>query len=107
MYATIRQYTVKPEQKAEVLREVRENFTPLLREIPGLVSYEGIDAGDDLVFVSVFETKEGAEESTRRATEFAKQRPRLADLLPGRKVSEGEVAVHTAIEPGRSAASGR
>ena len=93
MYATTRRYTVQERRdKDAFIRDVRENFLPLVSEIPGFVAYYAIDAGDKLESVSVFETKEGAAESTRRAADFVKQ-IRSAKLSKP-EITEGEVTVH-------------
>jgi hypothetical protein len=93
MYATTRRYTVKDRgDKDAFTRDVRENFLPLITDIPGFVAYYAIDGGDTLESVSVFETKEGATESTRRAADFVKQ-VRTAKLSTP-EITEGEVMVH-------------
>ncbi|MFF8838702.1 hypothetical protein [Streptomyces sp. NPDC015130] len=54
---------------------------PLLRRVPGFVSYYFVDAGDGvMVSVSVFEDRSGAEESIERAADFVREN--LAPLLP-------------------------
>ena len=93
MYATTRRYTVKERRDKDAFtRDVRETFLPMVSEIPGFVAYYAIDAGDKVESVSVFETKEGAEESTRRAADFVKQ-TRTAQLSKP-EITEGEVIVH-------------
>ncbi len=95
MYATIRRYTVQGGgQTEEMVRDIRENFVPLVSQVPGFVSYQVLDAGDRLVTVSVFESKEGADESTRRAAEYVKQSPAFQGGLSQPDITAGEVKVH-------------
>ncbi|MEU6474790.1 hypothetical protein ACFXJM_23185 [Streptomyces massasporeus] len=90
MYAVIRRYEGVTEP-AEAGRRVNEEFLPLLREVQGFVAYYWVDAGDGvMVSTSVFQDRSGAEESTRRAKDFV--RDRLAELLPQPpQVTAGEV----------------
>ena len=84
MYATTRRYEgVKdPAQAAKV---VQEGFVPIISKVPGFVAYYFVDAGNGVMAsTGIFETQEGAEESTRRAAEFVKEH--LAPLLPNAPV---------------------
>src|SRR5918911_3627963 len=103
MFATIRRYTVQGAQMEEMARDIRENFLPRITQVPGFVSYDVLDAGDRLVTVSVFETREGAEESTRRAAEYVKQNPTFQRGLSKPEITQGEVRVHEAAERGARA----
>ena len=102
MYATIRRYEVAEDgQMDEITRDIRENFLPMISELPGFVSYDVLDAGGRLATVSVFETKEGADESTRRAAEYVKQNPTFQRRLSKPGITQGEVTLHKAAERGR------
>ncbi|MFD4721369.1 hypothetical protein ACIOWI_24260 [Streptomyces sp. NPDC087659] len=60
---------------------MNEGFVPLMREIPGLLAYYWVDAGNGvMVSTSVFEDESGAEASIRKAADFV--RDHLAPLLP-------------------------
>ena len=59
MYASIRRYTIEQERMSQFMRDIRQNFLPLISQVPGFISYEAVNAGDRLVTVSMFETKEG------------------------------------------------
>ena len=93
MFATIRRYNVKREQIAELTRTINTNFAPKLTEIAGFVSYDVLNTGGRLATVSVFETREGANESTRRASEFVKK-DLAAMNLSSPEILEGDVSVH-------------
>ncbi|MEU9572512.1 hypothetical protein AB0D62_22130 [Streptomyces massasporeus] len=90
MYAVFRRYEGVTEP-AEAGRRVNEEFLPLVRQVQGFVAYYWVDAGDGvMVSTSVFQDRSGAEESTRRAKDFV--RDRLAALLPQPpQVTAGEV----------------
>jgi hypothetical protein len=106
MYATIRRYEVAEDgQMDEITRDIRENFLPMISELPGFVSYDVLDAGGRLATVSVFETKEGADESTRRAAEYMKQNPTFQRRLSKPGITQGEVTLHKAAERGRGPAT--
>ena len=98
MHTTIRQYDVQRGQMSEIMRSIQDEFIPLVSAIAGFVAYEALDAGDRLVTISTFDSKEGAEESTRRATKFVEERPDMAKAFSSRQVLEGEVRVHKAVE---------
>jgi hypothetical protein len=70
---------------------VNEEFVPLIRQIPGLLAYYWIDAGNGvMVSTSVFESEAGAEESIKKAAAFV--RDNLASLLPNPpQVMSGQV----------------
>ncbi|MFE9622960.1 hypothetical protein [Streptomyces sp. NPDC006527] len=94
MYAVVRRYEGVTDP-AEAGRQVNEGFVPLLRQVQGFVAYYWVDAGEGvMVSTSVFQDRAGAEESTRRAGDFV--RDRLAALLPNPpQVTAGEVMAHS------------
>ena len=93
MYTAIRRYQMDPGVVNELIRRVEAKFVPMVSQVPGFVGYYVIDAGGGTVAsVSVFEDRAGAEESTRRAADWV--RDRLASLLPNPpQVTAGEVVV--------------
>lgn len=92
MYASIRRYRT-PDPEA-IRRNVEVGFLPILRKQPGFVSYTLVHAGNGvMVSVSVFETREGADESNRMAAEWVAQN--VAPLVQGRPdITQGEVVAH-------------
>jgi heme-degrading monooxygenase HmoA len=103
MHATIRRYRIRAGSMDEIVRRVQSEFVPLIRRIPGFVSYHVLDAGNDIVMsVSVYERKEGAEEGNQRAAEWVKAN--LAPSIEGPvHVTVAEVKV-TATAPAAAAA---
>jgi hypothetical protein len=98
MHATIRQYTMKRDRAADLLRSIQDEFVTEVSKIPGFISYEAVDAGDRLVTISMFEGKDGSEESTRRAAKFVASHPEFSQGIGPAQVTEGEVKVHKATE---------
>src|SRR6478735_2565211 len=93
MHTVIRKYKLNANANAEFNRQVNEGFVPIVSGVRGFVSYQGIDAGNgEWTSISVFETKDGAEESNRRAADFvqAQLRPLIAS---GPDVVEGNLVV--------------
>jgi quinol monooxygenase YgiN len=96
MFAAIRYYQAEPPSVDEVVRRVQEGFVPLIRDTPGFVSYILLipsDREDEVVSVSVFEDRRGAEESNEKAAEWVAQN--LSELLrPAPEFADGEVVVY-------------
>jgi hypothetical protein len=80
----------------KVAQLAREGFIPIISEMPGVVAYYLVDAGDGVtVSTSVFEHKEAEEQSNFRAGEFIAEH--LAPFLPNPpQVTTGEVVAYKA-----------
>jgi hypothetical protein len=72
MQATIRRYEgVDAARTNELVERVNETLVPQLRELHGFSGYYLIDAGDGVISsVSLFETLEQAEESTKLVSKW-------------------------------------
>jgi hypothetical protein len=92
MYASIRKYTA--ESPAEVAQLVKEQFIPRISKISGFLSYYVIDLGTGIATVSIFETKEGEEESNKAAAGWVKES--LSGKLGPVAITVGEVLAHSA-----------
>ncbi|MGW5663153.1 hypothetical protein ACWEWG_24085 [Streptomyces sp. NPDC003758] len=90
MYAAIRRYEGVTDP-AEAGRRVSEEFVPLIRQIPGLLAYYWVDAGDGvMISTTVFQSEEGAAESIDKAAAFV--RDNVASLFPNPpQVMSGQV----------------
>src|SRR5262249_55727041 len=90
MYAVVRRYTIKPGGARELAARAEQEFVPIIKAVPGFVSYMYMEGGqewgrDVLATVSIFDSRDGAEESVRRAakwvgdnlTEFAPSQPAI------------------------------
>jgi hypothetical protein len=78
MYATIRRYTANKGTIRGSVKKIQDIFLPMLKSIPGFVSYNFIEGGEedgrDVVVTTTFcQTREGCEESARRAAAFVKE----------------------------------
>jgi len=113
MFVTIRRYS--PQNGAinkaslEVLRrQLRDEFLPSLRKIPGFAGYYVLNVGDrELVTLSLCESKEGSMESSRCSAEYTFRNPLVYEL--GRpEVVEGEVLTssHSSVETTAKATNG-
>lgn len=96
MYATIRRYTLKDPSKAkaafaDLKPRLEQKFTPMLHDVPGFHGYYVLTSNDrELVTVSIFETRDGAQESNRRAAEFVRIDP-MKDEMGTPEIIEGEL----------------
>ena len=95
MYAVIRRYRLAEGASVEeVMGRVHRGFVPIISRVPGFVAYHAIDLGNGaVVSVSIFDGRDAAEESTRRAADYIRQE--LASLFAGPpEVEHGEVGAH-------------
>ncbi len=93
MYMVIRRYQeVDPSSVDEVMRHIDEGFTPIIKDAPGFLAYYGLDTGGrEIATVSIFEDRDGAEESIRLAADYILKQ-NLTPLLPNPpEVIAGEV----------------
>ena len=94
MYALVRRYEgVDPGDIDQIVRQVDAGFVPILEQTRGFQGYWAIRAEDGVVVsITLFDDREGAEESQRQAAGFVREH--LAALLPKPPlVSAGEVVV--------------
>ena len=92
MFATIRHHKVHGAEADALSQQGKDDFVPIIKEMPGLIAYT-IIAGEDMVStISIFADKAAAEESTRRAIEWAKTQ--ITTFEVPTEVIQGEVVVH-------------
>jgi len=66
MYAVIRRIKVQPGSTDEVVQRAESGLVPIISSVPGFVEYVGVQVEEDVALtISLFETQEQAEESTR------------------------------------------
>ncbi len=98
MYATIRRYAPKAGAVTkgaldDLKHRIEDGFLPIVQDVQGFHSYCAVNVGDkELVTISLFEDKNGATESNRRAADFVKKDP-LKDQLGSPEILEGELLV--------------
>ena len=95
MYATVRRYTAKKGAAAGLRAELKKSFLPVVRSIKGFEKYYYVSGGEEngrdvLLTVTVCQTREGVEESVRKAAEWVKQHARDADVASP-VITSGEV----------------
>ena len=93
MYVTVRRYEGVTDP-AEAGRQVNEGFLEIISKVPGFVGYYWVDAGGGvMISTSIFENQSGAEESTKRAADYVREK--MASLLPKPpQITAGEVIAH-------------
>jgi predicted solute-binding protein len=97
MYMAIRKYQMTPGASVQdIVRRVQVGFVPVISQTPGFVAYHILDTGSGTITsVSLFQDQAGADESTRRASEWVSQNLASLLLLPA-QLTAGEVVYSTA-----------
>jgi hypothetical protein len=100
MHAVIRRYEgIDSTRLEEVIGAIKDDFIHRIGQIEGMNAYHVIDAGPGvLATIGIFETAQGAEESTQLAAAYIRDEG-FADAFPTPpQVTEGEiVAQHTGV----------
>jgi hypothetical protein len=99
MHATLRRYEgVESSRTVELTRKVDENLIPKLKELPGFSGYYLIDAGNDVMTsISLFDTAEQADKSSRIASNWVRDE-KLETALPNApKITFGEVVARDVV----------
>ena len=93
-FAVIRHYHFDPKNGAEIDKQVREGFVPLIRKAKGFIRYYWLDTGTgEGASFGLFKDKAGADESVRLAADFVQQH--LSKLVTSKpEVIEGPVVAH-------------
>ena len=97
MYMVIRRSSALPGKIDQAAQAVEEGeLWSVISSVPGFVEYYFLQMGDVGFSVSIFETQEAAEESTRRTMDYIRQSPIAASIMQGpyEVVAKGEVPVH-------------
>ena len=100
MFATIRRYeSIDQARTRELVKKADETLVPSLSDLPGFTGYYLIDTGNGVMSsISVFDTPEHADESTRLASNWVRDE-KLETVLPNApKITSGEVVVHKTRE---------
>ena len=94
MFAVIRHYHFDKKNSAEIDRQIREGFVPLIKKAKGFVRYYWLDTGNgEGASFGVFKDKAGADESVRLAAEFVKKEM-SGFLVQKPEVIEGPIKAH-------------
>jgi hypothetical protein len=74
MYVTLRRYGGVTDP-TEAGRRVNEAFLAIIRKVPGFVAYYFVDSGGGVaISPGIFENQSGAEESNKRAADYAREK---------------------------------
>lgn len=94
MFAVIRHYHFDPANSAEIDRQVREGFVPLIKKAKGFKRYYWLDTGNgEGASFGLFADKAGADESVHLAADFI--RDHLSKLMTSKpEIVEGPVVAH-------------
>jgi len=93
MHATVRRYDgVNESRRDELTKKVNEALIPQLSELPGFSGYYLVENGSGVMTsISLFDSQDHADESTRLAATWIKDE-QLVDALPNPpKVTFGKV----------------
>ena len=93
MFAVIRHYHFNPKDGAEIDRQIREEFVPIVKNAKGFVRYYWLDTGEG-ASVSVFKDKAGADESVRLAADYVKEHLSKQLLTQKPETIEGPIKAH-------------
>ena len=98
MHAVIKRYRVRLGTVEQAARYAEKWFVPLVRKLPGFVTYYLMDAGNEtLASIRLFETREGAESAAQLARDwFEDEWPSFRPLPP--EVVVGEIVAQTAVD---------
>ena len=100
MFATIRRYeSIDKARTDELVKKADETLVPSLSELPGFSGYYLIDTGNGVMSsISVFDTADHADQSTRLASNWVREQ-NLETVLPNSpKITSGEVVVNKTSE---------
>jgi hypothetical protein len=84
MYAAVRTYEISDIEELSQL--VRDEFVPIVKEVPGFIAYYVVDAGNGMASsITICEDETGIEESTSRAAAWVDER--AASLIESARLS--------------------
>ena len=97
MHATIRRYEgVDTTRTNEVVGKVNETLVPQLRELPGFAGYYLIEADNGVLSsLSLFETPEQADESTKLVAKWITDENFNTAIPNAPKITSGKVVAHS------------
>jgi len=97
MHVSVRRYRDVP-SVGDLVRDIRLQFTPRLKVMPGFIAYYAVDGGDgSLTTISVFSTAAMADESNAAAAGWLRQRNGDSPLTPHEVVAGRLVVVEPPI----------
>ena len=91
MYVVVRHYRASPALIDELVK-LRDEVQATIESVPGFVAYYLVRTADGGASISIFEDKEGTDETSRRAAAFIGEKlPEIAASAP--ELIEGEAVI--------------
>ncbi|HLZ56965.1 MAG TPA: antibiotic biosynthesis monooxygenase [Ktedonosporobacter sp.] len=95
MYLILRRVNVKPDFVEESTQRIQQGLVPLVSSSPGFVAFYLVQISEhEGISITVFETREQAEEGNRKSLEWAKTEIFPLAQGPAEIVGVGEVLIH-------------
>jgi heme-degrading monooxygenase HmoA len=95
MYVIMRRIKIQPHLMEEARQRTEQFFLQSLSKEPGFLEFYSVQVGEsEFVSISLFETKEEAEEGNRRALEWAREALFPLAEGPAEIVGVGAVLLH-------------
>jgi heme-degrading monooxygenase HmoA len=95
MYTIMRKITAKPGLIGELADITAKGFLPFLKNEPGFLEFYCVQTGEnEAVSISIFATREEAEEGNKKAFEWARERLFPLAQGPAEVVGTGEILLH-------------
>ena len=95
MYAVLRRIKVQPHFIEESVQRMEHGLVPLLRSEPGFVELYVVQVGEsERVSISIFQTRQDAEEGNNKSLEWAKEQIFPLALGPAEILGVGEILLH-------------
>jgi len=101
MYAVMRRIKVQPHLIDMLVERTERNYVPVLKNEPGFIEFSVVRVGEnEAVSISIFESREEAEEGNVKALEWAREQIFPLAEGPAEMVGVGEILLHQAKESG-------
>lgn len=99
MYAVLRRIQVQPHFVEESVQRMEHGLVPLLRNESGFVEISVVLVGEGVgVSISIFESRQDAEEGNRKSLEWAKEQIFPLAQGPAEIIGVGEIVLHQTKE---------
>ena len=67
MYAVIRKYHLHPGAVEEFIQQVHKGLVPILKQLPGVITYDLVDIGDhEVAVITIFASQADAKASAQK-----------------------------------------
>lgn len=95
MYAVLRRIKVQPQFVEESVQRIEQGLVPFLRKEPGFVEMYIVLVGEgEGVSISIFESREDAEDGNRKSLEWAGEYIFPLAQGPAEIIGVGEILLH-------------